>query len=298
MENSYKEGHAEFHKAIRIFFDFYLVISQDGYSEEKDRNASLLLQKFYLHSLGAFELGSMSHMLAPRKEKRFSILDPVSMNTLLRSAFEAYCCFNHVFVDPNGNEDKFLRHAFWKQAGLKSRTESPARYKVNKLKKQKELAQIQELEARIQKCPKVKKLPAKQTKKLQRFQSMSKWEFKIYNGEVIKFGWAEMLARSGMKKSLFGNQYNHLSWNSHPSYMALVQLNDMYTDSYHESNAQTLLFINKMLIYSIILDCCIYFEKAKEIFKKLPKETKAEIVMYNRMCRYKRKIDKIIPLLK
>jgi hypothetical protein len=265
-------------------------------NNELKRDAELLCQKYLLHFFSINTLAIVrSHFSSVSQNKKLNFLDPLSISSLLRAQFETYLAYNYIFVRPKSQEHKQISYLLWKIAGLKSRNHLRAKEKENKEKKRREKNTIDDYIDEIKKTHRFKNLiDLKEQKKFKDFIQKKDWKINIGNGKVTNYGWKDLALISGIKKSTFGEIYNMLSWYSHPTYLSIIQLRDMYDENnFNEQSVSTSLKLSSYLTSFIIYDYCSINKHGWAVLKSMPQEIQALIYLYNNSFRYKNTINNI-----
>jgi len=265
-----------------------------SHTSERDAHAKLIVQKSFLHSLSIFELAKNSTLKVHNTGKDFSILDIQSINSLIRSQLEAYCCFNHVFTTPIGEAQSKFAHDSWMISGLNYRNTARAKMPEHKKKKIKERKELNELIVNVYKNRLVKTLTPDQHKKLKQFIKQKDWKCKIRNRKCYKLSWRDLLLNSGMKKSLFQDYYNYLSFNSHPTFISVLQLGDMYQGETAQNNLAIQLSMSRTVLNFLILDMVKYSKECSDYFFANKSKQQMLVILDNRVCRYKNIVEPIL----
>jgi hypothetical protein len=92
---------------------------RDDSKEEIDKYASLLIDKYAIHSASFYHLSS--GIIEHRKsgeQIRMNGYDLFSVNVVFRAIMETYTTFNHIFIYPKSEDEKIFRYLLWKIDGL------------------------------------------------------------------------------------------------------------------------------------------------------------------------------------
>lgn len=186
---------------FHLVFDSLIKVSHPkrirGFSSHIENEADILCQKFILHTLSINTLLNNSLFNSELTGLKFNFLDPFSIDGLLRSQFETYIAFSHVFA--NGSQDEIgLYYKIWKIAGLKSRNNSPTNFDEFVLKQELEKKEINDLIDQVKKHDLYLCLNEESQKQFDRLIKNKEWKF-YFDGDRIKInGWAQMSIRTGM----------------------------------------------------------------------------------------------------
>jgi hypothetical protein len=139
-------------------------------------------------------------------------IDFASINILSRAAWETYLCYYFIFIDPESKSEREFRFLIWDLAGYLERQGFNVELAVNRVKKMKELEDIEKLKERIKVHPKYLELtPNEQNKVLN-----SNWKF----GKKIP----ELAKIAGFDEEHFGTIYSFLCGYSHNSRNSVMQV--------------------------------------------------------------------------
>jgi hypothetical protein len=76
-------------------------------------------------------------------------------------------------------------------------------------------------------------------------QLKREWKYEYKNSKFHPIGYQDILNKVGIKISSFANLYNHLSWPTHSTSIAMSQIADLWNQS-----RMDILFLNNSLIYT------------------------------------------------
>lgn len=145
FEKKYKEMNEDLDFLIDIFID--VVEASNGEPSGKDNrilDANGLAVKYWYHLLSiSYLLKGINLNTRTLPIKNF--IDPVSIDVLVRAAFETSLVFHYIFLNPEDDEQQDLIHYSWVAAKLYQRQNFPYKEKehLEKIKKeQKDLACI------------------------------------------------------------------------------------------------------------------------------------------------------------
>jgi hypothetical protein len=177
-------------------------------SDERLLDAEGLALKRFFHAVSSLYLQRSTTV----PELGASFFDPASMNVLARATIESFLVFHYVFIQPQGESERELRHLSWVLADLMARQELPATLPENQVKQREELEQIKVLKRRIRQNWEFTQLPPKQQKavlekKLWRFAS-----------------WTEIARQAGFSQLHAEHAYRLLCSYAHSGSLSVLQV--------------------------------------------------------------------------
>ena len=269
----------------------YALIESDklGFDSIMKRDANLLGQRILMNTHSINQLLQGTSFTLSNKEN-ISLPDISSIMSLFRTQIEAYASFHHLFINETENETK-LYYNLWCLSGLSQRAhievdqELHHKKELNKLnlKRKNEAQKILEIKKSIQNNPFVINLPKITIDKLNKHieKNRPKWEVKFVDNKLIELKVKEVLFNTGIKPLIFEKMYNLLSWYTHPNYLSIIQLKDMYGTGYYKEQIRIIMNHSAFFLCFLINDYFDFFNDRKEIFNKLPKEFKTKISFFH-----------------
>ena len=219
---------------------------KDLYTVDRLHDSNLLYQKAYLHGLSILKLSKGIPVEMPPFNKIVSLNDPVSIALLVRGLLETYLTFYHInFADNDDKRD--TSYISWIVFGLKQRqklkfekTDESLIHTNRKLYdkyNQLYISNIQRLEEEKRVLDNNVELLKRtavfssfdlKTQKNYIKQLNREWKFEYSNNKCQPIGYQDILNRVGIRISSFLNLYNHLSWPTHSTSVAVSQIADMW----------------------------------------------------------------------
>lgn len=263
------------------------------YSGSKERDADLL------GSRNSINAHSINHLLdgttfSLSKKKQIKLPDVSSMMALLRTQVEAYASFNHIFC-ADSKEETDLYYNAWCLSGLCQRAHIEVDEKIHnkkdfqtiKNRRKKEEQEIKGIRESILCNPFVEQLPQETIDKIKKNinKRWPSWEWKIVENKYEKLSIKEVLLNTGINKKIFEEIYNLLSWYSHPNYLSIIQLKDMYKDESYQDFSRLVMNQSGIFLGLFIYDFFIFFSDRKDIFNNLPNEYKDFVLRTNSYIR-------------
>jgi|GEM_PF-3735595 len=273
-------------------FIYIITFNADNYRPEwlpKDFDAiDLFSQKLLHHIISTNTLVHKSSFQSKLLEDQLIFFDPTSVFTLIRSQFETYLAFNHLFINSLSDEEQLItRFSLWILCGVKSK------HKLNwdeteKNKKDLEIGNetITAATEDIKSTELFKNLSDTNKRK---FFEAKNFQVIIENNTLKYVSWEEMSQRAGISED-FLQLYNMLSINAHPTYPSLLQIRDMHKNTMHIDLVKIGIGFVQFLIAFMIRDYCDSSSSALEKFKEIPEEYQALINHYNEVGRNKKHI--------
>jgi len=273
---------------------------KDHYTINRLHDSNLLYQKAYLHGLSILKLSKGIPVEMPPFNKVVSLNDPVSIAILVRGLLETYLTFYYInFADDDDTRD--TSYISWIVFGLKQRLKL-------KFEKPDENLIITHREiydkynqmyiSNMQRLEEEKQVLGKNIEALKRTTVFSffdletqrnyikqlsrEWKFEYSDNKYQPIGYQDVFNRIGIRLSSFSNLYNHLSWPTHSTSVAMSQIADMWNQG-----RMDVLFLNNSLIYTnlflslISRDILISDPDFMIGYKKLSQEKKDLLNFYN-----------------
>lgn len=236
---------------------------KDLFTVDRLHDCNLLYQKAYLHGLSILKLSKGIHVEMPSFNKIVSLNDPVSIALLVRGLLETYLTFYHInFADNNDKRD--TSYISWIVFGLKQRQklkfEKPDESLIHTNRKlydkynQMYISNMQRLEEEKRvldnNVEALKRTAVFSSFDLENQKNYIKqisreWKFGYSNNKYQPIGYQDILNNVGIRISSFSNLYNHLSWPTHSTSVAMSQIADMWNQG-----RMDILFLNNSLIYT------------------------------------------------
>jgi len=231
-----------------------------------DLEASMLFQMTVLKCLTIREsLKKVSYKSKDGSIEMGPMFDPFSMWPLVRCQYEAFCAFNHIFINPKTEEEKGILYRLWVISGLKYRQEFDAGIQDNVDKQADELKRINKYEEEIQQTNFYLNLIPREQEKLKKAIKNKEWQFYNDNG-IIKFAsWKKMASNADVDPKLFKDTYSYLSLGAHPSNVSVFQFKELYRLKADEEIDFFSLNLSRQIIAFLIRDYCIYNKVAANI---------------------------------
>lgn len=236
---------------------------KDRYTDERLHDSNLLYQKAYLHGLSISKLSRGIKVNFPQPNQTIPLNDPISIALLVRGLLETYLTFYHI----NFWEDKDRRdtsYFSWIIFGLNQRqklkfekpdktmlqTDKELYEKYNQLyisnlQKMEEEQVVLDSNIEVLKRTSIFSSFDSETQKKYIKQLKSEWKFEYKNNSWQTIGYQNILNKVGIRISSFSNLYNHLSWPTHSTSVAMSQIEDLWNQ-----NRMDILFLNNSLIYT------------------------------------------------
>ncbi len=240
--------------------------------------SNLLIDKYAIHSSSFFHLSvGIIEKLDASNEPKKSYYDLFTVHTTIRVIIETYIAFNHIFVEPETEEEQYLRFLLWKLDGLYQET----KYEVKETDFEKAAEVLQDRQtaikatiSNIQSAEFFNTIPPHfQAKLLNTEKRRANWRFLYMEGKVKVLQIIDLVEHCCKQRAFF-NTYRHSSIHTHSNFPAIEifkkyrgkQLSTEYTDP-----------ITRLAIYLtclFIYDICELDENAKTAFKKLDADYK------------------------
>jgi hypothetical protein len=259
---------------------YYRYKDRNSYIKGEYHDFNLLYQKSLIHSMSIKQLAHQIGIYDPSKDIFKKIIDPFSINVILRSTIEAYLTFYHLSSSTSEEENK-LRHMIWAVFGMLQRQklsfdESNRLYEQNERKKREEKERIDQVITNIEKHPVFMLLTADKQASIKR-QFRKEWKFQFQGNTYRPKSYQEILNSVGFNNDLFANIYNNLSWSTHSTSISVAQLNNLWGNERHDIAflRNSLLFTSSILAFMTIdllnvdSDYSIGYEKLSEDQKQL-----------------------------
>jgi hypothetical protein len=252
--------------------NIYSARKQSEYSDWMNY-ASLLIDKFAIHSLSFFHL---SQGIVERKNdgtvRKGKGYDVFSINALFRVMMETYIAFNWIYVSPKTVEEKEFRFLLWKLDGLFEKrkfefTEDIKRESADILAKDE--AEKKETIERLKNCSFYKSLPQKEIDKvLDTAKNRANWKCELLTGDKLRSLKIINLVQIVCKTDTFLNMYRYTSMFTHSNYVGVDQFRQMRGKRVADDYAEPLIKVAIFLTALIIDDMCITDKNAARVFSE------------------------------
>ncbi len=268
--------------AFKILSDIRHVKYQDA----RLNDAAMIFQMTVLKSLSCIEVSKQFKYENPYDSSFVlrEMRDPFSLLTVVRNQFETFSNFNHLYTYHKRDDFRELIYNLWVIAGLKYRQVHDVISDENKLKKQKELAEINVLHATIVSSQFYIGLSAKSKKIVDQCIKRKDWKITLSGAEIVKIDWQQLFLNAGCGNFL-NTGYNFLSQYTHPSYVSVFQFRELYSENNHEFQTLFGVQISRALCAFLISDYCSFSIAAKISFETLPSINQLLINTYNKVFR-------------
>jgi hypothetical protein len=276
-------------ESYKYVTDAALAISKSHVGKTFDSVAQL--DSFYLFQMTALKNLSMFKLMESLNYsndlvdwKMLNIFDPTVMLNIVRNQYEAFCCFNNMFLGSSSEEEIKLKYNFWVVSGLNYRQDFGAEQSENSRKKFNEANQINEIIKEIEESNIFTNLNPNTQLKLRHMLSKRKWQLYVNGNTAGYIGWSQMFRNAGVS-GVFDNEYNYLSLQTHPSNVSVFQYRDRYFEKQDLPLGQLAMMVSRSLICFFIRDYCYYYKDAKKTFDSLPIMHQIIINFENKMHR-------------
>ncbi|SFE52054.1 hypothetical protein [Spirosoma endophyticum] len=256
----------------RVTYKKDLVLERNVYAEGLVMKASLQL----LTIRNVFEGGEWFSALSNRPYNY--IIDPLSVASVLRGAYECMLTLHHVFVDPLSQDEVELRYLLWVLETFISKNQAePTEFEEGKLARDQnrknidetvnylmELSIVQSLDSQSQTTIKGKSDP----------RTGDGWQYYVEGIKLkrVEGGWHGLANRMPAREKVFTNLYKLFSLNSHPTWHSInVVVNGFEGDDPENFRMMdTMLTMSAMIGIFILYDYCTLFKDVRKAFHQLP----------------------------
>lgn len=280
--------------AVNTFLSIREHISKTRQFASEQINASeILCKKSFLHAVSVLNLYSYYENFDAEILSELGKPEPISMWAVLRSQFESYVTFNHVFINPESEEDKLIRYNTWVIESLTRRQKIQAMKPENIKKQEKEANILIDLKNEIENTDTFKNLNPDVQEKAKKFlKNPEKWKFVILENKIIEpEGFKGLAFRSGMVEMGFKDFYSTLSIFTHPTYNSVMQLNEIYENDYYLKMFKAAIKYSAMLINFMTWDYCKLIPEAYDYFNVMNEDDKNLVILDNFTLRGEPKLD-------
>ena len=216
-------GLKDYHQLIDALLYLNQAIVEAGIKfQDWERYSETLLLKFALPGLTLHETLSGLEL----KSKYFKdlsgvrLVDLSSIKTILRSQFETFLMYRHIYVHPKSDDEKKLRHYTWIYSSLLQRQSFPTGSESSQRQKQNDQEALLKLKVIIQGLESFKLLSTKQQTSL----------FKTGTSKLFK-NWSTIIEEVRFSDVYnFPVMYNYLSMYTHSEGLSALQLKDSGMD--------------------------------------------------------------------
>lgn len=255
-----------------------------NFETERLHISNLLAQKILLHSSSIFT-NSQGINFPINEITEMKIPDPFSLNVIFRSLVECYLTMNHInFAETD--EEKEMRFNVWSQYGLgqRKKTTFSELELEGQMVQENDQKEIEELTKEIKTNIYFLNLE-NQKKDKYLAQILKDWKFGFQGNTYIKYSWQDLLDKTGLKKKLFNDLYNYLSWFAHSSSISIYQLRDIYRDSSEMIEIENIIRDTAVFVAVTITDLIKIDSELKKEFDILEYDEKNLVNIYNLVYR-------------
>jgi hypothetical protein len=179
-----------------------------------------------------------------------SFFDPASMNALARATIESFLVYYYVFVAPQSEEERELRHLSWRLADLMERQEVPTTVPESMAKQQHERRIIELIKKRLQNNPEFRKLLPKQKTDL---LHKKRWRWRT---------WTEIASDAGFSRLIAQHAYRYLCSYAHSGSLSVMQVTQAKTGADQQELADSALRLVNVALAFMAKAYCAMFPKA------------------------------------
>lgn len=267
--------------AMKLSFDQ----SQKKFTTRKDNEAFLVFQMTMVKNLSLMSLASGLNYTNSVKQDitLVDFLEPMSIWTIVRSQFEAYCNFHNVYVYQKSNEEQEFVYLLWVIAGLKERQRMVHENtsKEGKTKAKKEAKDLVRLRKELEENEVYQGLESDTKLFLKKGIKRRSYQWYFEDGELRYGAWHQLFKNAGAR-DILDKSYAMMSMWAHPSYVSVFQFREMYKDNFHSLTTFLALRFSKLILAFFIRDYCEYFPEMKSAFNGLPEMNQLLVNAYNR----------------
>lgn len=246
---------------------------------EKDAIAQCLLQMMLCNTKSILLLFEGLKIVPGNN---YTLVDPISMVSILRSIYERTYIFHNIFVEADSENEKRILFIIWQIRGLNNRQtieDIPSIYIDKKEKEKQDIESLrQEAETTLTELP----ITSYAKKKVQSIINSNSSSIKGYRfqkspkGEIIDF---QTINLTDSPYELFNDQgfvniYKLLSWHTHPSFLGVLQFGQMFNEEEDKSLAKTILTSLLFLQNKFINDFLLVVDGAKTIYDTISEQEK------------------------
>lgn len=252
---------------------------EDQFKNERLYYINLLTQKFILHGFSIKKLVHGIKLKSPSNNIDISIIDPFSIQSLIRTLIETYLVQNYLSNSKNNEDTLDGRFEIWMRYGLKQRgiePESEEEIKVDETDKR----SIQILENSIKNRKFYLNLAEDKKSKFLKIIDRE-WKFIFEDDKFYNVSWKRLLNEAGMKEGIREQIYNYLSWHVHSQSISVLQVKDMWSKGFDKESIR--ISVNKlnMFIAFMTTDIVKSDKEFRNAYQQLEPDLKSIINFYN-----------------
>jgi len=277
MMESYLYNHSlELYEVLLLgpLSDVYTARKENTHTNEWQSYSNLLIDKFAIHSSTFFHLsaGIIEHNKSG-ETKKMNSYDLFTVNTTIRAIIETYSVFNHIFVEPGSEDERYFRFLLWKLDGL-----------LQEKKYDVELTDFDGIKEVLARKEQEIKLTISLINGSDYIRSINPVELhKIYDPDKRKVNWRFLIEENKIrplkiielikhccKTSAFVNTYKHSSVHTHSNFSAIEEFK--HTRGKEISNEYTGPIVRLAIFLTCVLisDICIIDCNAKNKLDEFP----------------------------
>lgn len=239
-----------------------------------DHDANLLFQVIMLRGITIGRLIEDRAYVNSLDGRQLAItIDPLSLETLVRAQFEAYCILHNIFIKHRSGPERELIHLLWVIAGLKRRQQTVPYLTIPALrhKAQKEKIELERWLEALRANSAYKGLSVEGKVVIRDALKRKEYQVVLNKGAAKNVGW-QVLFSQAVPNDGFDQFYMMLSQASHPSNMSMFQFRDMYAEGTYRSSAYFALQCSSMLMAFAIRDYVKLFPIVEVVVNGLKEE--------------------------
>lgn len=200
---------------------------KDDNKEEIDKYASLLIDKYAIHSASFYHLSSgiIEHPKSG-EQIRMNGYDLFSVNVVFRAIMETYTTFNHIFIYPKSEDEKIFRYLLWKIDGLAEKSkfeiEDSIRDEVKHILEE-DKNTLSNLISEFENCNFYKSLAEQDLYRI--YKSNKKkynWRFLFRDNQIKPLSITNLVA-TVLPTSGYINAYKYTSIHTHSNFYAIME---------------------------------------------------------------------------
>jgi len=241
---------------------------------QMEHDGNMLFQVILLRGISIGRLIEDKSYVNALDGRQWSItVDPLSLETLVRAQFEAFCLFHHIYLKPTTPAEREMYYLLWVIAGLNKRQKTVSRLTIPALLRKAAKEKI-ELEGWLDKLwanAEYNALDAKGKKAVKDAVKDKKYQVILSTGSARSAGWQALFKRA-VPTDAFEQFYMMLSQASHPSNVSMFQFRDMYKDGTYRSTAYFALQCSTILMAFTIRDYVKLFPILEVVVNGLKEE--------------------------
>ena len=229
---------------------------------ERKTDAHNLANRFLQYATTVLHLSNDENTVKLPSFGDIRVLDPASIDVLVRAAMEAFLVFHHVFYSPASKDEKEFRYWIYKAVGLAERQDLPEGTFEHEKQKVEEKKKIDGIISNLKSNTTFKKLTANQKDGIAVGRQRDLWRWNPEAKQILS--WPEIATDAGLSEMLAHHMYGHLSGHAHSGSISVLQAQQAVVRREVGKLINPSLATMKILAANMISEYTVFFKEAHD----------------------------------